>query len=316
LLSDPFLEERLAGDDTLDLVVVDSDDPGLPSPGSLPIVVLASGQSAGDHEPSWADAVVDPTDAALIRDNVAQWPLAATTLVVHLRAVENASIEHGLALESAAYSVLQSGPEFARWRHTDSHGVRDEPGDRVRMERDDDLLTVVLQRGGHNAIDARLRDELSGALAVALADESIRAVHLRGEGASFSSGGDLGEFGQRSDPASAHRIRLARSPARALHRLSARTTAHIHGHTLGGGLELAAFAGWVVADPATRLGLPELTLGLIPGAGGTVSVTRRIGRRRTAHLALTARTIDATTALAWGLVDEIGDVASVSARGV
>ena len=68
---------------------------------------------------------------------------------------------------------------------------------------------------------------------------------------------------------------------------------------------MAAFAGRVVADPATRIGLPEVDLGLIPGAGGTASITRRIGRWRTAALALAIDTIDAPTALAWGLVDEI-----------
>jgi enoyl-CoA hydratase/carnithine racemase len=62
----------------------------------------------------------------------------------------------------------------------------------------------------------------------------------------------------------------------------------------------------VVAQPDAVFGLPELALGLIPGAGGTVSVTRRIGRWRTAYLVLSGRAIDAATALAWGLVDEIG----------
>jgi enoyl-CoA hydratase/carnithine racemase len=60
-----------------------------------------------------------------------------------------------------------------------------------------------------------------------------------------------------------------------------------------------------VARPDTVIGLPEVSLGLIPGAGGTVSLPRRIGRHRTAWLALTGRTIDAATARAWGLVDEI-----------
>ena len=68
---------------------------------------------------------------------------------------------------------------------------------------------------------------------------------------------------------------------------------------------MAAFARHVVADPATRIALPEIALGLIPGAGGTVSLTRRCGRQRTAALALTGREIDAQTALAWGLVDEV-----------
>jgi len=61
----------------------------------------------------------------------------------------------------------------------------------------------------------------------------------------------------------------------------------------------------VVAAPDTRIALPEVALGLIPGAGGTVSVTRRVGRQRAAALALSGREIDARTALSWGLVDRI-----------
>jgi enoyl-CoA hydratase/carnithine racemase len=74
---------------------------------------------------------------------------------------------------------------------------------------------------------------------------------------------------------------------------------------MGAGIELAAFGRVVVAEPDTMIALPELALGLVPGAGGTVSLPRRIGRHRTALLALTAQPIEATTALAWGLVDRI-----------
>ncbi len=150
-----------------------------------------------------------------------------------------------------------------------------------------------------------MRDELWAALSLACVDDSIRHVLLRGNGDSFCSGGDLGEFGQRPDPATAHVTRLARSPARLIHRLKDRITVEVHGATMGGGLEMAAFANKVVAAPDTQFALPELGLGLIPGAGGTVSVTARIGRQRTAKLALTGRVIDAETALSWGLVDEI-----------
>jgi enoyl-CoA hydratase/carnithine racemase len=78
----------------------------------------------------------------------------------------------------------------------------------------------------------------------------------------------------------------------------------VHGQVLGSGLEMAAYCGWVQARPGAVLGLPELGLGLIPGAGGTVSITRRIGRWRTAFLVLSGRTIDPPTALRWGLIDE------------
>jgi enoyl-CoA hydratase/carnithine racemase len=128
---------------------------------------------------------------------------------------------------------------------------------------------------------------------------------LNGNGPSFSAGGDLDEFGTRPDPATAHITRLARSPARLIHQLGDRVEVHIHGVTLGGGIEIAAFAGTVTAAADTSIGLPELELGLIPGAGGTVSVTRRIGRQRTTALALSGARIDADTADAWGLIDRV-----------
>jgi enoyl-CoA hydratase/carnithine racemase len=79
---------------------------------------------------------------------------------------------------------------------------------------------------------------------------------------------------------------------------------------VGSGIELPAFAGRVRAAPDTQISLPELSLGLIPGAGGTVSLTRRAGRHRTTRLALTGEVLDATTALDWGLVDEVGSLGS------
>ena len=78
----------------------------------------------------------------------------------------------------------------------------------------------------------------------------------------------------------------------------------IHGSTFGGGIEMAAFAGRVVADPATRVALPEVSLGLIPVPEERRASTRRIGRQRTAELGLLGKAIDAPTALEWGLVDE------------
>lgn len=76
-------------------------------------------------------------------------------------------------------------------------------------------------------------------------------------------------------------------------RLGTACRAEIHGQVQGSGLETAAFCGWVRCDPDAVLGLPEHSLGLIPGAGGTVSITRRIGRWRTAYLVLSGHLIDA-----------------------
>jgi enoyl-CoA hydratase/carnithine racemase len=140
---------------------------------------------------------------------------------------------------------------------------------------------------------------------VGCADPSIERVVLDGAGPSFCSGGDLAEFGTLPDPATAHLIRLTRSPARRLAELGPRLEVRLHGACIGAGVEMAAFAGRVVAFPDTLISLPEVGLGLIPGAGGTVSLPRRIGRHRTAELALAGSPIDAATAQQWGLVDAV-----------
>jgi enoyl-CoA hydratase/carnithine racemase len=128
---------------------------------------------------------------------------------------------------------------------------------------------------------------------------------LRGEGPDFSSGGDLDEFGSAVDVVSAYLVRLDRHPGWFIHQVRDRVTAQLHGGCIGAGIELPAFASQVVATPDTFVALPEVSMGLIPGAGGTVSITKRIGRWRAAWLALTGARITADTALAWGLVDEI-----------
>src|SRR5207245_2169044 len=79
----------------------------------------------------------------------------------------------------------------------------------------------------------------------------------------------------------------------------------VHGACLGAGIELPAFAARVVAADDTAIGLPEAGLGLVPGAGGTVSITRRAGRQRLLELLITGEPIEAATAHAWGLVDEV-----------
>ncbi len=81
----------------------------------------------------------------------------------------------------------------------------------------------------------------------------------------------------------------------------------MHGACLGSGIELPAFAGRLSAHNKSFFQLPELPLGLIPGAGGTVSIARRIGRQRTAWMVLSGRRINSATALEWGLIDDIID---------
>ena len=151
-----------------------------------------------------------------------------------------------------------------------------------------------------------MRDALAAALAVAGRwPIPARRSCCAASGPDFCAGGDLDEFGTRPDPAIAHLIRLTRSPAMLMSGLAARTTAYLHGACLGAGIELPAFAGRVIAA-GCPFGLPEIQLGLVPGAGGTVSLPRRIGRWRTAYLGLAGQPVGARTPCDWGLVDEIG----------
>lgn len=314
--------EELSAAHGMPAVVVDLDAGRAPAPGAgpdgLPALVAAAravpavliGVAHSDANPAagLCDLVLADREAVEgVVGAVEQHPLASVALALLLRESERRTVADGLAAESAAYSMLQGGPEFAAWRasHPASPRAPDD-GPRVVLQREHGRLTVTLSRPAmHNAVDARMRDELYEAFTMAASDPSLVDVVLQGGGPSFCSGGDLDEFGSRPDPASAHVVRLTRSAGRAIAMIADRVTARLHGHCLGAGIELPAFAGRVVARPGTEIALPEVGLGLVPGAGGTVSLPRRIGRHRTAYLALSGVRLDATTAHAWGLVDEV-----------
>jgi len=271
----------------------------------------------GEQPPESTRSLADLVDVALsgasaeaglarLLERIAARPLASAALAVLLRGAARRSVGQGLAAESAVYSMLQAGPEFQAWL-----AARPAPRQRdndmsVLVNRTGETLRITLFRPEmRNAFNARMREELLDALAVAAADPSIASVVLDGEGPSFCSGGDLDEFGTAPDPATAHVVRLGRSAGAAIYALAPRVTAQIHGACFGAGIELPAFAGRVVARADTVIALPEVGMGLIPGAGGTVSLPRRIGRQRTAFLALSGARVDARAALAFGLVDEV-----------
>jgi enoyl-CoA hydratase/carnithine racemase len=211
-------------------------------------------------------------------------------------------------VESLAYSALQGGSDFKSWlaeRGPIRSEPRDESDETVTVERRADELTITLNRPHvRNAINSRMRDALVGALEIACSDPSIKTVQLGGAGQNFSSGGDLDEFGTLPDATAGHLIRTSRSPARLVAESSQRVTANLHGACIGAGIELAAFAARVRATGDIRCQLPELSFGLIPGSGGTVSIRRRIGRHRTAWLGIGAAVIEIERATEWGLVDE------------
>jgi hypothetical protein len=281
-------------------------------PDLLPVVerlaVTLVPPAAADHRT--CVGTDDPAaTVTAIHDVVRAAPMAALSLVRLLPLTASLPVLAGLVAESQAYSMLLAGPEFLAWRQRTPRRVvaADQDGEPVLLSREGAVLRIALNRPRrHNAFSHDVRDGLVAALDVALADPSAR-VELTGRGPSFCSGGDLDEFGTAPDVVTAHLIRLHRSPGAAVHACADRVRAVVHGACIGAGIEIPAFAGCLLARSDAYFRLPELRMGLIPGAGGTVSVTRRIGRWRTAYLALSGQPIDVPTALRWGLVDGRAD---------
>jgi enoyl-CoA hydratase/carnithine racemase len=214
-----------------------------------------------------------------------------------------------LAAEAAAYSLLLGGPEFARWlAERGASRRREPPPEPVHLTREGAGLLIVLDDPGRrNAFSARMREALFDAMVLAQADDTIGSVTLRGTGPAFCAGGDLDEFGTAEDLVAAYMVRLARAPWRKLDRIAHKVTVYAHGACVGAGTEISAYAGRVVAAPDAFFALPEVQMGLVPGAGGSVSVPRRIGRWRAAWLMLTGDRLPAPAALRWGLADDIAE---------
>ncbi|NOX49085.1 MAG: enoyl-CoA hydratase/isomerase family protein, partial [Gammaproteobacteria bacterium] len=178
----------------------------------------------------------------------------------------------------------------------------------IELAREGEIVFAQLNRpDNRNAISVEMRDALVEMLELILTDDTITQLRLSGNGGCFSVGGELREFGLATDPSFAHYIRSVHNPGRLLARCSSRVTCHLHSACIGSGVEIPAFADTVTASRKTYFQLPELQFGLIPGAGGCVSIPRRIGRQKAAWMALSGKKITAATALAWGLIDNIVD---------
>ena len=241
-----------------------------------------------------------------LRTRVAAQPAAATVAAQVFRMTLDVSFEKALTLESLAYSMLLASSQFRDWRETTPVRVRVDDDPRVLMDQQPDGLHIRLNRStARNAFDARMRDELVEALSFALDHPDRPAVTLSGAGPAFSAGGDLDTFGQATDVGEAHLIRTLRSPAHLVRDLGDRITVCVHGACIGAGIEVPAAAARITARPGTHFRLPEVSMGLIPGAGGTATIARRIGRQRAFFMALSGDTIDLETALVWDLVDEV-----------
>jgi enoyl-CoA hydratase/carnithine racemase len=234
-------------------------------------------------------------------------PHAAAVLLDLLRVIEGLPVAQALVAESLAYGLLQGSAEHARWL-AERAPTPSQPLGRVLVERAGNALAILLDRpAAHNAIDRTMRDALREAFELAALDPEIERVTLSGEGKAYCVGAELSEFGTTRDPATAHAIRMATLPTFAIADCADKLEVHVQGACVGAGLEMAAFAHRITATPSAWFQLPELAMGLIPGAGGCVSISRRIGIERTLELVLSGKRISAQTALDWGLIDAIAD---------
>ncbi len=308
----PFLvaPERFAlpfAGDAFPIAVIDLDST---MPGAAIVLPPFPLVGIGDPTHPFArglDIVTDRGTCARLVPHVLGNPHAAAVAVQTLRLIDRLDIGPALLVESLAYGLLQGGDEHAAWLAA-RPAASPSPAGHVRLARTGGRLDIRLDRpAALNAIDRPMRDGLREAFELAALDPGIDRVTLRGAGRAFSVGADLAEFGTTRDPATAHAIRLQTLPAHAIARCAEKLDVHVQGACVGAGLEMAAFARRITAGPRAWFQLPELAMGLIPGAGGCVSVARRIGRQAAAELILSGRRIDARTALAIGLVDELVD---------
>ena len=247
-------------------------------------------------------------EVELLASFIGQHRQASAVLVQVTRVTMGLPVIAALTVESLGYATLQGSEEFSHWlsrqNKTNVGGLNNSSP--VLMERTGTELSILLNSpSNRNALSVSMRDGLSEAFSLVAMDNSIENVVVSAAGSCFSAGGDLTEFGVSKDVAEAHRIRQLKMPAQYLAEHPGRYSFKLHGACIGAGIELPAFAGHISASRDTFFRLPEVAMGLIPGAGGCVSIPRRIGRHRTNYLAVTGMKLSVENALSWGLIDEI-----------
>ena len=179
--------------------------------------------------------------------------------------------------------------------------------DTIAYERHGDIALLRLQNQPVNALSHAMRRGLMDCMARAEEDSGVRAVLIVGEGRAFIAGADIKEFGKTPQEPHLPDVcnRIETSPLLVV--------ASMHGVSLGGGLEVALSAHYRVAQPDARVGLPEVNLGLIPGAGGTQRLPRLIGAEAAIDAITSGRHIPAKEAAVLGIIDhvEAGDPKAV-----
>jgi len=180
----------------------------------------------------------------------------------------------------------------------------------VRTARQGGVLVVTIDNPPVNALGVAVRQGLLAAVEQADADAAVQAVLIVGAGKAFIAGADIREFGKPAQPPSLPDV------CNRIEACGKIVVAAIHGPALGGGLEVAMAAHYRVALPAAKLGLPEVNLGLLPGAGGTQRAPRLMGAKAAAELMLSGQHLGAHAAFDAGLVDRVAQGTDPVAAGL
>jgi enoyl-CoA hydratase/carnithine racemase len=168
-----------------------------------------------------------------------------------------------------------------------------------------------------NAVSTQMARELAAACARLSADQDIRVVLVTSTSArAFCVGADLKERGSLTDAELVAQRPVARAAYQGVLNLPVPTIAVVEGFALGGGLEIALACDLIIAGSSAVVGLPEVSVGVIPGGGGTQLLTRRIGWSRAAGMIFTARRLSAAEAAALGVVDEVLETGTARERGL
>src|SRR3989475_5264090 len=188
----------------------------------------------------------------------------------------------------------------------------------VRLEKQDSIGHIVLDRPPANSYDKTFMQELDAAIDEARSDDGVKAILVRSANEKFfSAGADVSVFA-RSDMDTQNAFVVCANEAIGKFEETPKVVvAAINGHCLGGGLEIALCCDFrIAAEGAYRIGLPEVTLGLLPGTGGTQRLPRLIGRQKALDFMLRGTTMPPHDALAAGIVDEVVPAAELLERAL